>query len=169
MAHFCRKQHPGMGQRRSQFDALLRICDILVRIRIRSRILGSVVRTFDSRIRMRIRKAQKNTDPDADVEWGPGSLVHLNHSSKIKSPKEVINQTLNSRNQGFSYYFCLAMEGSGAGSIPIWVPDPGGPRYTDPDADPDPQHWFEVRQSMDLQKFFLPFKKDFQGRSPPKT
>ncbi len=89
------------------------------------------------------------------MEWGPGSLVHLHHSSKIKSPKEVIIQTLNCRNEGFSYYFGLAMEGSGAGSVHLWDPDPGGPRYTDS----DPQHWFEVRQCMDLQNFFLPFKK----------
>jgi hypothetical protein len=35
--------------------------------------------------------------------------VHLHHSSKIKRHKEV---TQNSRNQGFSYYFFMMMEGS---------------------------------------------------------
>jgi hypothetical protein len=43
--------------------------------------------------------------------------VHINHFSKIKSQKE--SQT--SGNQGFSYYFCMMIEGSGsrAGSIPL--------------------------------------------------
>ncbi len=35
--------------------------------------------------------------------------------SKIKSQKEVTS----SRNQGFSYYFCLVIEGSGSRSIPL--------------------------------------------------
>ncbi len=47
--------------------------------------------------------------------------VHLHHISKIKSQKE----SQNSRNQGFSYYFCMMIEGSGSrsragsGSIPL--------------------------------------------------
>ena len=45
--------------------------------------------------------------------------VHLHHFSKIKSQKE----SQNSRNQGFSYYFCMMIEGSGSragsGSIPL--------------------------------------------------
>ncbi len=45
----------------------------------------------------------------------------------------------NSRNQGFSYYICLMIEGSGSGSIP---PDPGGQKHVDPvDPDSDPEHW----------------------------
>ncbi len=36
--------------------------------------------------------------------------LHLHHSSKIKSHKEVTK----SWNKGFSYYFCLMTEGSGA-------------------------------------------------------
>jgi hypothetical protein len=36
----------------------------------------------------------------------------LHHSPKIKS----IKKSQNSRYQGFSYYFCLVMEGSGSGS-----------------------------------------------------
>ncbi len=40
--------------------------------------------------------------------------VHLHHFSKIKSQKESQNR----RNQGFSYYFCMMIEGSGSGSIP---------------------------------------------------
>ncbi len=50
--------------------------------------------------------------------------VHLHNFLKIKSQKE----SLNSRNQGFSYYFCMMIEGSG--SISLWLvnPDPGGPK-----------------------------------------
>jgi hypothetical protein len=41
---------------------------------------------------------------------------------------KVIKKSQNSRNQGFSYYFCLMMEGSVSGSVQIWMdPDPGGP------------------------------------------
>jgi 6-phosphofructokinase len=39
--------------------------------------------------------------------------VHLHNFSKITSQKEVTN----SRNQGFYYYFCLMIEGSGSGSV----------------------------------------------------
>jgi hypothetical protein len=31
----------------------------------------------------------------------------------------VIKKSQNSRNQGFSYYFCLVIEGSGAGTVPL--------------------------------------------------
>ncbi len=41
--------------------------------------------------------------------------IHLHNFPKIKSQKE----SLNSRNQGFSYYFCMMTEGSGSGSIPL--------------------------------------------------
>ncbi len=44
--------------------------------------------------------------------------LHLHHSSQINCHKEVIK----SRNQDFSYYFCLMIEGSragaGSGSVP---------------------------------------------------
>ncbi len=36
--------------------------------------------------------------------------LHLHHYSKIKSQKE----SQNSRNQGFSFYFCMMIEGSGS-------------------------------------------------------
>jgi hypothetical protein len=29
-------------------------------------------------------------------------------------------------NQGLSYFFCMMIEGSGSGSIPLVDPDPGG-------------------------------------------
>jgi hypothetical protein len=38
--------------------------------------------------------------------------LYLHHFSKIKIQKD----SLNSRNQGFSYYFCMMIEGSGSGS-----------------------------------------------------
>ena len=41
--------------------------------------------------------------------------VHLHHFSKIKSQKELQN----SRNRGFSYYFCTMIEGSESGSITL--------------------------------------------------
>ncbi len=64
-------------------EALLGIRDILVRIRMRIRILGSVPVTNGSgmpkNIRIRVRMRIRNT-------------VHLHHSSKIKSLKEVTKQ-----------------------------------------------------------------------------
>ncbi len=41
--------------------------------------------------------------------------VDLHHFSKIKCQKE----SQKSRNQSFSYYFCMMIEGSGSGSIPL--------------------------------------------------
>ncbi len=41
--------------------------------------------------------------------------VLLQHFSKIKVKKK----SQNCINQGFSYYFCLMIEGSGSGSIPL--------------------------------------------------
>jgi hypothetical protein len=42
-------------------------------------------------------------------------LILLNHFSKIKTQKE----SQNSRNQGFSNYFCMMIGRSGSGSIPL--------------------------------------------------
>jgi hypothetical protein len=53
--------------------------------------------------------------------------VHFHHFSKIKGKEK----SQNSRNQGFSYYFCLMIEGSGSGSIPLTNgsdPDQGAPK-----------------------------------------
>jgi hypothetical protein len=53
--------------------------------------------------------------------------VHLHHFAKIKRQKEVTKQ----KYQGFSYSFCLMIEGSRAGSIHLTNdpdPDPGGPK-----------------------------------------
>ncbi len=69
--------------------------------------------------------------------------VHLHHFSKIKSQKEPQN----SRKQGFSYYFCMMIEGSGSGSIPLNSGSGSGEAQkhvdpVDPDlySDPDPEH-----------------------------
>ncbi len=71
--------------------------------------------------------------------------VHLHNFSKTRSQKE----SQNSRNQGFSYYFCMMIEGSGSGSGSgsIHLTN-GGPKHVDPvdpdpHSDPDPQHWFQ--------------------------
>ncbi len=42
--------------------------------------------------------------------------AHLHHYSKIK---KVIKKSQNSRNEGFSSCFCLMMEGSRSGSVPL--------------------------------------------------
>jgi hypothetical protein len=61
--------------------------------------------------------------------------VHLHTFSEIKSQKESQNR----RNQGFSYYFCMTIKGSG--SIPLTSgPDRGG-RKTCGSGGPDPEHW----------------------------
>jgi hypothetical protein len=77
--------------------AVLRIHDILVWIRIRIWIRGS----------MPLTNGSGSFSPYYFLK------VHLHHFSKMKSQKEVAMQY---RNQGVSYYFCLVIEGSG--SIP---------------------------------------------------
>jgi hypothetical protein len=54
----------------------------------------------------------------------------------ITVKKEVTKR----KNQGFSYYFCLVLQGSG--SDPIRIQETQKPMdLTDPDS--DPQHWYE--------------------------
>ena len=59
-----------------------------------------------------------NQDPDPDPPQNvmdPQRFflkVHLHHFTKIQSQKESQNR----RNQGFSYYFGMMIEGSGSGS-----------------------------------------------------
>jgi hypothetical protein len=87
---------------------VLRVRDILAWIRI----FGSVTLTNGS------------TDADPEVPRtyirNTGTFTSF-FKDKIKSKKK----SQNSRNQGFSYYFCLMMEGAGS----VFV-------TTDPDADP---------------------------------
>ncbi len=51
---------------------------------------------------------------------------------------KVIKKSQNSRNQGFSYYFCLMIEGPGSGSVWIRI------KETQKHTDPDPQHRWVV-------------------------
>jgi hypothetical protein len=58
-----------------------------------------------------------------------------------QDPAKKIKKSQNSRNQGFSYYFCLMIEGSGFGSVPLTNGSVSG-KHTDPtEPDPYPQHW----------------------------
>jgi hypothetical protein len=70
--------------------------------------------------------------------------VHLHHFSKIKSRKE----SQNSRNQCYSYYFCMIIEGSGsrAGRIRMhtsdeWIRIREAQKHVDP---VDPEHCLKV-------------------------
>jgi hypothetical protein len=60
-------------------------------------------------------------------------------TSFFKDKKSQKSQ--NSRNQGFSYYFCLLIEGSRSGRAQKHV-DPVDPDPADPDPDWNPEHWF---------------------------
>ncbi len=92
-----------------QYIAMLRIHDILVWIRIR----GSMPLTNGScYFRLWPLRCQQKNNFLAIFSAYYFLKVHLHHFSKIKSLKE----SQNSRNQGFSYYFFMMIEGSG--SIP---------------------------------------------------
>jgi hypothetical protein len=59
----------------------------------------------------------------------------------IKSQKESQNR----RNRGFSYYFCMMIEGSGSGAGSGSGSGSWGPKHVDPvDPAPDPEHWFFI-------------------------
>ncbi len=96
---------------------VLRIHDILGWIRIRGSMpltngSGSCYyRHWPSRCQQKKKKKNFNTIFPAYYFL----KVHLHHFSTIKSQKD----SQNSRNQGFSYYFCMMIEGSGSGSIPL--------------------------------------------------
>ena len=98
--------------------AVLRIRDILVRIRIR----GSVPLKSDQVIRLLILLFSSVTFQTATRNIFLQNIfahyfleVHLHHFSEIN----VIKKSQNRRNQGFSFYFCLMIEGSGVGSVPL--------------------------------------------------
>ncbi len=113
---------------------MLRIHDILGWIRIR--ILGSMPLTNGSGFGSGFGSGSWIPDPAIfviDLQDVSKKLIfehnffcyflklHLHHFTKIKSQKEYQNI----RNQGFSYYFCIVIEGSGSragsgsGSIPL--------------------------------------------------
>jgi hypothetical protein len=102
------------------FRAVLRIHDILVWIRIH--IHGSMPLTNGSGFgsgswisSLNFKMQTKNLFFKTIFSAYYFLKVHLHHFSKIKSQKE----SQNSRNQSFSYYFCMVVEGSGSGSIPL--------------------------------------------------
>jgi hypothetical protein len=77
---------------------------------------GSADASFDKRIRIRLRillfsSVTFNTATKNFFFAYYFVKLHLHHFSNIYSHKE----SQNSRNQGFSYYFCLMIEGSGSG------------------------------------------------------
>ncbi len=92
-------------------EAVLRIHDILGWIRIRIRGSMPLINGSGSSLTFTMSARNKffNTIFSADYFL----KLHLHYFSKIKSQKE----SQNSRNQGFSYYFCTVLEGSG--SIPL--------------------------------------------------
>jgi hypothetical protein len=58
---------------------------------------------------MRTREAPKHTDLDADPDPDPEHwYFYIILQTKVKKKSQ------NSGNQGFSYYFCFMMEGSGS-------------------------------------------------------
>ncbi len=85
---------------------MLWIRDILVRIRMRIRIFGSVPLS-------RCGSGRSGNIRILRIRTGCGSVT------LVKSHKEVT--TVSSRNQGLSYYFCLIMEGSGNGAGSVLV------------------------------------------------
>ncbi len=52
-----------------------------------------------------------------------------------------MKKSQNRRNEGFSYYFCLMIEGTGSGSVST-KKTYGSQKHTDPDPTSDPQHWY---------------------------
>ncbi len=95
------------------FQAVLRIHDILVWIRIR--ILIRILDPNSAIFVIDLQDANKKLIFYLIFSAYYFLKVHLHLFSKIKSQKE----SQNSRNLGFSYYFCMMIEGSRSGSIPL--------------------------------------------------
>ncbi len=95
---------PTLAPEGSILTAVLRTRDILVRIRMRIRILGSVPLT---------------NNPNAETHGSYGSDPEHWHIYIILQSYIVIKKSQNRVNQGFWYYFCFMMEGSGSGSVPV--------------------------------------------------
>jgi hypothetical protein len=108
------------------FPPVFRIRYILVRVQMRIQILESVPLPDGSdsgsgsgsgsgscSFRQWPSRGQKNYFLSSSFNAYSLLKVHLHHSSKIKSHKKSQNR----RNQGFSSFFCLLMEGSGSVQI----------------------------------------------------
>jgi hypothetical protein len=67
---------------------------------------------------------------------------------KFSRSKVIKKSQKNRRNQDFSYFVCLIIEGSG--SVPLT--NRSGTRrpkkHTDPDPVPDPQHWIDIERNV---------------------
>ncbi len=102
------------GTSRNQLFPVLRIRDILVRIRIRGTVplaneFGSwYFREWPSRRQLKFFFS--------NIFCFLLLKLHLHHFSKIKCHKEVTTQQ---ELRFFLLYFCLIIEGSGAGSVPL--------------------------------------------------
>ncbi len=101
------------------YKAVLRIHDILgwIRIRIRGSMpltngsgSGSWIRILPF-LSLTFKMPAKNLFFNTIFSAYYFLKLHLHHFSKINSKKE----SQNSKNQGFSYYFCMTIEGSGSG------------------------------------------------------
>jgi hypothetical protein len=93
--------------------AVFRIHDILGWIRILgSMLLTNVSGSGSCYFRHRPSRCQQKTTVifNTIISAYYFLKVHLHHFSKIKSQKESQNR----RNQGFFYYFCMMIEGSGS-------------------------------------------------------
>ncbi len=116
----------------------------------------------------RIREAQKHVDPDLDLAF---FVIDNKKTTVIKKKKFFLllsfwryiyiifqKKSQNNRNQGFSYYFCLTIEGSGSipltngsGSgraknmwirwIRLWIQNREAQKHVDPDSDPEHCLW----------------------------
>ncbi len=103
---------------------VLQIYDILVWIRIRIWIRASMTLNNGSGSRFGSgscyfrhwsSRCQQKTNLEKSFSAHYFLKVHLHHFSKIKKKSKKKSQS--GRNQGFSYYFCLVIEGSVSGSI----------------------------------------------------
>jgi hypothetical protein len=117
---------------------MLRFRDILARIRTSD---------YWIRIRHRILLYSSLTFKTPTKQTFFCLLLFEGTFTSIFKNKKVIKKSQNIMNKGFSYYFCLMIEGCGsrAGWDPyLWLmdPDPGGRKHTD-SADPDPQHYLQ--------------------------
>ncbi len=99
------------GKKLFDFPPVLRIYDILMQIQMQIQILRFVPPTNRSVCGFRGPRTWGSYESGSGSKCGSrsGTLVHLHHSLKIKSHKEVTKQS----QQGFSYIFCLMMDGSG--------------------------------------------------------
>ncbi len=125
-----RRQECRFGIGHEFLGAVLRIHDILVWIRIRIR--GSMPLTSRSGcvsgscyFHHWPSRRQQKTNFVKKFSAYYFLKVQLHHFSKILSQKK---KSQNSRNQGFSYYFGLMMEGSGSVSIPLTIGSGSGSR-----------------------------------------